>query len=64
MLEFIRSAALIWMGACIRNKEDRDTTIKFFNGIGGQAEKILKDFLPKGGAVDVSEKTAQTDQYS
>lgn len=65
MIDFIRSAALIWIGACVRNKEDRDATLKFFNEIGSQVEKIVKDILPEGDAVNDTTGTApeQPDEY-
>jgi len=49
-MEIVKALALLWAGACIRNEKDRDTTLKFFNGIGATLEKTVKDFIPKGGA--------------
>lgn len=51
MIETIRSATLMWLGACIRNKEDRNRTVKLINSIGNQIESTINSFSAKGGAV-------------
>lgn len=44
MQEFLRTAGIMWIGCCIRNKEDRDKTFKFIETIGNQVEQYI---LPK-----------------
>lgn len=62
MPELLRSAALLWIGACIRNKEDREKTLNFFNGIGNTLEKTVKDFIPRGGAGNVQANEPVSDE--
>lgn len=42
MIKFIAAA---WMGACIRNENDRKKTLEFFNSIGNESEKIIKSLF-------------------
>ena len=48
-MNLIQYLAVGWLSICIRNKEDRQATMNFLNGLGNSAEKLIKDFLPKGG---------------
>ncbi|MCL1859093.1 MAG: hypothetical protein FWF92_07645 [Oscillospiraceae bacterium] len=47
MNEFIKYVAIGWIGCMIRNKKDREITLKFLNDISVQAEKIVGDIMPK-----------------
>lgn len=57
MRDFLKTATLMWLGCCVRNKEDRDNTVKFINHLGMQIENSVRSFSqPK---VDTSEKTSE-----
>jgi hypothetical protein len=53
MSELIKILTIGWVGACIRNKDDRDRTLNFFNKLGGTIEGTVKSFIPSATSTDV-----------
>lgn len=49
-MEFLKLAVAVWIGACLRNENDRKKTLELFNSLGVEAEKIVKGFFQGGNA--------------
>lgn len=48
-MELLKIAAAAWLGACIRNEDDRRKTLELFNSLGIEAEKVVKGLFQGGG---------------
>ena len=55
MFPILQAAVLIGLGMCIESPAKREKIIKALDGAGKYAEKMLGDFFPKGGGVNVPE---------
>lgn len=47
-MDMIKLLAAAWIGACLRNENDRKKTIDLFNSLGVEAEKFVKGLFQRG----------------
>lgn len=59
-MNMLKFTAAIWIGACLRNENDRKKTIDFFNSLGFEAEKVIKSLFQGGGTINAN--SMQDDQ--
>lgn len=48
-MDALKFFAAAWVGACLRNENDRKKTIEFLNLLGNETEKTVKSLFQGGG---------------